>query len=193
MAAPSKLLSNKSFLFDPKRTNSCPGFEDIASEFTFPWRISLLEPSAELLKGWYTVGGWRTLEQFTEYYYSQFDADRKSLAPLYRDNSMLTFESSSVGGVGPIVEKLSVYVVYPIHIAWYWCSSNSLFLSRKSSMPFLLSTHNLVLMVVSWSWWHVPYWYIPPKSADMWLTGVSLGWRRGATYELYPNLSASPW
>jgi hypothetical protein len=64
-------------------------------------------------------------EQFTEYYYNQFDADRKQLAPLYaslsvletllcllmlyqRDNSMLTFESASVGGVLGIVDKLSV-------------------------------------------------------------------------------------
>jgi hypothetical protein len=66
-----------------------------------------------------------SLEQFTEYYYNQFDADRKQLAPLYvscsvletllcllttyqRDNSMLTFESASVGGVLGIVDKLSV-------------------------------------------------------------------------------------
>ncbi|EKD12168.1 hypothetical protein LZ554_005267 [Drepanopeziza brunnea f. sp. 'monogermtubi'] len=46
-------------------------------------------------------------KQFTEYYYNQFDQDRKQLAPLYRDNSMLTFESSSIAGVGGIVDKLS--------------------------------------------------------------------------------------
>ncbi|KAH8808451.1 nuclear transport factor 2 [Xylogone sp. PMI_703] len=46
-------------------------------------------------------------KQFTEFYYNQFDQDRKQLAPLYRDNSMLTFESASVQGVAPIVEKLS--------------------------------------------------------------------------------------
>ncbi|KAM3071254.1 Nuclear transport factor 2 [Clarireedia jacksonii] len=47
-------------------------------------------------------------KQFTEFYYNQFDADRKQLAPLYRDNSMLTFESASIGGVGPIIEKLGM-------------------------------------------------------------------------------------
>ncbi|PSS14979.1 hypothetical protein M430DRAFT_142297 [Amorphotheca resinae ATCC 22711] len=46
-------------------------------------------------------------KQFTEFYYNQFDLDRKQLAPLYRDNSMLTFESASVAGTAGIVEKLS--------------------------------------------------------------------------------------
>ncbi|TVY56629.1 Nuclear transport factor [Lachnellula suecica] len=46
-------------------------------------------------------------KQFTEFYYNQFDQDRKNLAPLYRDNSMLTFESASVQGTAGIVEKLS--------------------------------------------------------------------------------------
>lgn len=47
-------------------------------------------------------------KQFCEFYYQQFDADRKQLGPLYRDQSMLTYESSSVQGVSAIVEKLSV-------------------------------------------------------------------------------------
>ncbi|RDW88910.1 nuclear transport factor 2 [Coleophoma cylindrospora] len=46
-------------------------------------------------------------QQFTKFYYEQFDADRKQLAPLYRDNSMLTFESASVAGAAGIVGKLS--------------------------------------------------------------------------------------
>ncbi|KAG4418239.1 Nuclear transport factor 2 [Cadophora malorum] len=46
-------------------------------------------------------------KQFVEFYYNQFDQDRKQLAPLYRDNSMLTFESASVAGSAGIVEKLS--------------------------------------------------------------------------------------
>ncbi|KAH6658861.1 nuclear transport factor 2 [Plectosphaerella plurivora] len=46
-------------------------------------------------------------KQFVEFYYNQFDSDRKGLANLYRDQSMLTFESASVLGVSPIVEKLS--------------------------------------------------------------------------------------
>jgi len=46
-------------------------------------------------------------KQFTEFYYNQFDTDRKALAPLYRDNSMLTFESDAIAGATRIVEKLS--------------------------------------------------------------------------------------
>ncbi|POR32879.1 Nuclear transport factor 2, partial [Tolypocladium paradoxum] len=46
-------------------------------------------------------------KQFIEFYYSQFDTDRKSLASLYREQSMLTFESASVLGANAIVEKLT--------------------------------------------------------------------------------------
>ncbi|PYH41391.1 nuclear transport factor 2 family protein [Aspergillus saccharolyticus JOP 1030-1] len=46
-------------------------------------------------------------EQFVQFYYNTFDADRSNLAGLYRDQSMLTFETSSVQGVGSIVEKLT--------------------------------------------------------------------------------------
>ncbi|TAQ87167.1 hypothetical protein B7494_g4493 [Chlorociboria aeruginascens] len=46
-------------------------------------------------------------KQFTEFYYNQFDTDRKQLGALYRDNSMLTFESTSIGGTAGIVDKLS--------------------------------------------------------------------------------------
>ncbi|KAL3427990.1 nuclear transport factor 2 [Phlyctema vagabunda] len=46
-------------------------------------------------------------QQFTKFYYDQFDADKTQLAPLYRDNSMLTFESASIAGTAGIVEKLS--------------------------------------------------------------------------------------
>ncbi|KAK7426710.1 Nuclear transport factor 2 [Neonectria magnoliae] len=45
--------------------------------------------------------------QFIELYYNQFDSDRKALAGLYRENSMLTFESSSVLGANAITEKLT--------------------------------------------------------------------------------------
>ncbi|KAL8716296.1 MAG: hypothetical protein Q9220_000201 [cf. Caloplaca sp. 1 TL-2023] len=47
-------------------------------------------------------------EQFTQYYYTTFDENRSNLRALYRDNSMLTFESSAVQGVNGIVEKLTV-------------------------------------------------------------------------------------
>ncbi|KAH7021016.1 nuclear transport factor 2 domain-containing protein [Microdochium trichocladiopsis] len=45
-------------------------------------------------------------KQFVEYYYNQFDSDRTGLSALYRDGSMLTFESSASFGVATIVEKL---------------------------------------------------------------------------------------
>ncbi|KAK0628929.1 hypothetical protein B0T17DRAFT_614780 [Bombardia bombarda] len=44
--------------------------------------------------------------QFVAHYYTTFDADRANLAGLYRENSMLTFESSQAMGVKSISEKL---------------------------------------------------------------------------------------
>ncbi|KAK2767815.1 Nuclear transport factor 2 [Arachnomyces sp. PD_36] len=46
-------------------------------------------------------------QQFVEFYYKTFDENRANLAALYRDNSMLTFESASVLGANGIVEKLT--------------------------------------------------------------------------------------
>ncbi|RDA83179.1 hypothetical protein CP532_6450 [Ophiocordyceps camponoti-leonardi (nom. inval.)] len=46
-------------------------------------------------------------KQFIEFYYNTFDTDRKSLATLYREQSMLTFESASCSGSNNIVEKLA--------------------------------------------------------------------------------------
>ncbi|KAG5982897.1 Nuclear transport factor 2 [Claviceps digitariae] len=46
-------------------------------------------------------------KQFIDFYYNTFDSDRKALASLYRDNSMLTFESASSLGATNITEKLS--------------------------------------------------------------------------------------
>ncbi|CAO1601685.1 Nuclear transport factor 2 [Xanthoria calcicola] len=45
-------------------------------------------------------------QQFTQFYYTTFDENRSNLAALYRDHSMLTFESASVLGTSEIVEKL---------------------------------------------------------------------------------------
>ncbi|OJJ61094.1 hypothetical protein ASPSYDRAFT_42955 [Aspergillus sydowii CBS 593.65] len=45
-------------------------------------------------------------QQFVQFYYQTFDSNRQGLAGLYRDQSMLTFETSSVQGVGAIIEKL---------------------------------------------------------------------------------------
>ncbi|KAK9894005.1 nuclear transport factor 2 [Cystobasidium minutum MCA 4210] len=45
-------------------------------------------------------------KQFTEFYYSTFDSDRSSLAALYRDHSMLTFEAEQFQGASGIIEKL---------------------------------------------------------------------------------------
>ncbi|KAK3381572.1 hypothetical protein B0H63DRAFT_450893 [Podospora didyma] len=46
-------------------------------------------------------------EQFIAHYYTTFDADRKNLASLYRDNSMLTFEGAQSLGAAAITEKLA--------------------------------------------------------------------------------------
>ncbi|KAJ5239809.1 hypothetical protein N7468_004428 [Penicillium chermesinum] len=46
-------------------------------------------------------------QQFVEFYYQTFDSNRQGLTPLYRDNSMLTFETSSVMGATAITEKLT--------------------------------------------------------------------------------------
>ncbi|OQD63782.1 hypothetical protein PENPOL_c009G04578 [Penicillium polonicum] len=45
-------------------------------------------------------------QQFVQFYYQTFDGNRAGLAGLYRDQSMLTFETSSVQGVSAITEKL---------------------------------------------------------------------------------------
>ncbi|KAL5338710.1 hypothetical protein BJX70DRAFT_191685 [Aspergillus crustosus] len=45
-------------------------------------------------------------QQFVTFYYQTFDGNREGLAGLYRDHSMLTFETSSVQGVASIMEKL---------------------------------------------------------------------------------------
>ncbi|CAI7619713.1 unnamed protein product [Penicillium glandicola] len=45
-------------------------------------------------------------QQFVQFYYQTFDTNRAGLAGLYRDQSMLTFETSSVQGVASITEKL---------------------------------------------------------------------------------------
>ncbi|KAK4164512.1 hypothetical protein QBC43DRAFT_317629 [Cladorrhinum sp. PSN259] len=45
--------------------------------------------------------------QFVNHYYTTFDADRKQLAALYRDGSMLTFQSAQSLGANSIAEKLA--------------------------------------------------------------------------------------
>ncbi|KAH6617893.1 hypothetical protein B0J18DRAFT_435885 [Chaetomium sp. MPI-SDFR-AT-0129] len=44
--------------------------------------------------------------QFVEHYYLTFDSDRSRLGPLYRENSMLTFQRGQAAGVAKITEKL---------------------------------------------------------------------------------------
>ncbi|KAJ5722555.1 Nuclear transport factor 2 Eukaryote [Penicillium malachiteum] len=46
-------------------------------------------------------------QQFVQFYYNSFDENRANLGPLYRDHSMLTFETSSHLGANAIVEKLT--------------------------------------------------------------------------------------
>ncbi|KAI9673113.1 MAG: Nuclear transport factor 2 [Caeruleum heppii] len=45
-------------------------------------------------------------QDFVKFYYSTFQSDRKGLAALYRDNSVLTFEGNRSVGASAIVEKL---------------------------------------------------------------------------------------
>ncbi|KAJ2043292.1 Nuclear transport factor 2 [Coemansia sp. RSA 455] len=45
-------------------------------------------------------------KQFVDYYYQTFDSDRSSLAPLYRDMSMMSWEGTQMQGAKNIVEKL---------------------------------------------------------------------------------------
>ena len=117
-------------------------------------------------------------EQFVEFYYNQFDADRKQLAPLYvsllywdllhlltvcqRENSMLTFESASVAGAAGIVEKLSVSntsLWWPVLLRQ--SSSYRASHSRKSNMPSRLLMHNpLEIMAESWSLLQAPFWWV---------------------------------
>ncbi|KAE8146548.1 hypothetical protein BDV25DRAFT_162280 [Aspergillus avenaceus] len=46
-------------------------------------------------------------QQFVQFYYQTFDSDRQALAGLYREQSMLTFETNSVQGVASVMEKLT--------------------------------------------------------------------------------------
>ncbi|KAF9192162.1 Nuclear transport factor 2 [Haplosporangium sp. Z 767] len=45
-------------------------------------------------------------KEFTNFYYSTFDAGRQNLLPLYRSTSMLSFEGAQVAGAEAIIEKL---------------------------------------------------------------------------------------
>jgi hypothetical protein len=51
---------------------------------------------------WEQVG-----EAFVQHYYNTFDSSRSNLGPLYRENSMLTFEGEKYLGVQQIVGKLT--------------------------------------------------------------------------------------
>ncbi|CAF9921742.1 MAG: Nuclear transport factor 2 [Gomphillus americanus] len=46
-------------------------------------------------------------KEFVGFYYNTFDSDRSQLTALYRDTSMLTFESSATQGAAAIGEKLA--------------------------------------------------------------------------------------
>ncbi|AEO64263.1 dbda3107-72ad-41c9-b189-97450e35555f [Thermothielavioides terrestris] len=46
-------------------------------------------------------------KQFVEHYYATFDSNRTGLLPLYRENSMLTFQDAQHLGAQSIVEKLA--------------------------------------------------------------------------------------
>ncbi|KAL1968368.1 hypothetical protein VTN77DRAFT_1897 [Rasamsonia byssochlamydoides] len=46
-------------------------------------------------------------QQFVQFYYKTFDENRANLAALYRDQSMLTFETAAIQGRTAIIEKLT--------------------------------------------------------------------------------------
>ncbi|KXN91206.1 Nuclear transport factor 2 [Leucoagaricus sp. SymC.cos] len=46
-------------------------------------------------------------KQFTDYYYQLFDSNRSGLSPLYRDQSMLTWEGTQILGTKSILEKIT--------------------------------------------------------------------------------------
>ncbi|KAM6500911.1 nuclear transport factor 2 [Amanita muscaria] len=46
-------------------------------------------------------------KQFTDFYFTTFDSNRGGLGPLYRDQSMLTWEGTPIQGSKSIVEKLA--------------------------------------------------------------------------------------
>jgi len=60
---------------------------------------------------WEQVG-----EAFVQHYYNTFDSSRSNLGPLYRENSMLTFEGEKYLGVQQIVGKLTVSWQFSIFI-----------------------------------------------------------------------------
>ncbi|KAF8810108.1 nuclear transport factor 2 [Phlegmacium glaucopus] len=45
-------------------------------------------------------------KQFVDFYYATFASDRTNLHPLYRPDSMLTFEGTQIQGAEAIIEKL---------------------------------------------------------------------------------------
>jgi len=54
------------------------------------------------------MGDFHTIaQQFVDFYYKTFDADRTQLAALYRDKSMLSFEKEQFAGTQGILEKLT--------------------------------------------------------------------------------------
>ncbi|KAK2076587.1 Nuclear transport factor 2B [Prototheca wickerhamii] len=44
---------------------------------------------------------------FTDHYYATFDASRANLAPLYQEQSLLTFEGQKFQGTAQIIQKLT--------------------------------------------------------------------------------------
>ncbi|KAF2745070.1 putative nuclear transport factor NTF-2 [Sporormia fimetaria CBS 119925] len=46
-------------------------------------------------------------KEFVKFYYATFDSARPNLSALYRDNSMLTFETQQTMGTAAILEKLT--------------------------------------------------------------------------------------
>lgn len=132
-------------------------------------------------------------EQFVEFYYQTFDGNRSGLAPLYvrpypvptrpfenvtldlhtdgncefeqRDQSMLTFETSSVQGTAAIVEKLGVCsppIATDGHIGILMTNpTNRAFPSSRSVTRSPPLTPSPPAKTASLSWLPVLSWYAP--------------------------------
>ncbi|KAL9998168.1 putative nuclear transport factor 2, NTF2-like domain superfamily [Helianthus debilis subsp. tardiflorus] len=56
-------------------------------------------------------------KSFVEHYYSTFDTNRATLANLYQDSSMLTFEGQKIQGSSNIVAKLTSTASPPLTVS----------------------------------------------------------------------------
>ncbi|WWC68841.1 uncharacterized protein I206_102777 [Kwoniella pini CBS 10737] len=76
-------------------------------------------------------------QQFTQFYYQQFDTNRNGLGSLYRDTSMLTWENTQIQGSTAITEKL-------VNLPFEKVSHKIVTIDAQPSSP---STASLIVLV----------------------------------------------